>query len=631
MMMKNENFNLTNLQTNQAMKKLLLFMAFAVTTLFSVSMHGQACVGPLTVTINGTDTGLPLGLSVSSQTNINCGQPTGSVTVMGTGGTPTYTYSKDGIDFSNMTGTLTGLTVGVNTITVKDMNGCTAEQMVTILNFPVTNTTDDLHFATIQAAIDAGTTANGEIITICAGTYAENVTVNKQLDIRGPKYNVAGNHPSRGTGEAIVVPAVSAAGGEIFMVKTSNVSINGLTIDGNNTALTSGWLGTNGADINAAEGITIYDASPVVNNLTVSNNIIQNLGYFGVTLFGASDYSDANSSKTGHVISNNLIRNMGYYGTGNGYDRWGGGILLYNSHYAHVVDNVMTNVRIGIQTGNYQTAHVGMAPYGTISNNMIQTRYSGIFYNLHRFSPWTISGNTITGLDNATEAASATRPWRGMFLSSLGNNMGATNITNNTINGSGITLFTTGKEGINVWNVQDNAAPNISDGSITGVETGIFLNNYEGYASNADDGAHATINDVDITATNIGVRILDSASSTTHAKVNGTVTNCTISGGLEGVKFEQTASGAAGGNISSNTISAAAAGINVTQATLSATNGLTIQGNTINMPAQIVGVSTPTVGIALNNITGSAASVIGTNNITGPYYGYVVYNLNTVP
>ena len=192
-MMKNENFNLTNLQTNQAMKKLLLFMAFAVTTLFSVSMHGQACVGPLTVTINGTDTGLPLGLSVSSQTNINCGQPTGSVTVMGTGGTPTYTYSKDGIDFTNMTGTLTGLTVGVNTITVKDMNGCTAEQMVTILNFPVTNTTDDLHFATIQAAIDAGTTANGEIITICAGTYAENVTVNKQLDIRGPKYNVAGN------------------------------------------------------------------------------------------------------------------------------------------------------------------------------------------------------------------------------------------------------------------------------------------------------------------------------------------------------------------------------------------------------------------------------------------------------
>ncbi len=631
MMMKNENFNLTNLQTNQAMKKLLLFMAFAVTTLFSVSMHGQACVGPLTVTINGTDTGLPLGLSVSSQTNINCGQPTGSVTVMGTGGTPTYTYSKDGIDFSNMTGTLTGLTIGVNTITVKDMNGCTAEQMVTILNFPVTNTTDDLHFATIQAAIDAGTTANGEIITICEGTYAENVTVNKQLDIRGPKYNVAGNHPSRGTGEAIVVPAVSAAGGEIFMVKTSNVSINGLTIDGNNTALTSGWLGTNGADINAAEGVTIYDASPVVNNLTVSNNIIQNLGYFGVTLFGASDYSDANTSKTGHVISNNLIRNMGYYGTGNGYDRWGGGILLYNSHYAHVVDNVMTNVRIGIQTGNYQTAHVGMAPYGTISNNMIQTRYSGIFYNLHRFSPWTISGNTITGLDNATEAASATRPWRGMFLSSLGNNMGATNITNNTINGSGITLFTTGKEGINVWNVQDNAAPNISDGSITGVETGIFLNNYEGYASNADDGAHGTINDVDITATNIGVRILDSASSTTHAKVNGTVTNCTISGGLEGVKFEQTASGAAGGNISSNTISAAAAGINVTQATLSATNGLTIQGNTINMPAQIVGVSTPTVGIALNNITGSVASAIGTNNITGPYYGYVVYNLNTVP
>jgi hypothetical protein len=50
---------------------------------------------------------------------------------------------------------------------------------------------------------------------------------------------------------------------------------------------------------------------------------------------------------------------------------------------------------------------------------------------------------------------------------------------NNTIDGSAITLFTTtGKEGINVWNVKTTAAANITGGSISvGLITGIFLNN----------------------------------------------------------------------------------------------------------------------------------------------------------
>jgi len=431
--------------------------------------------------------------------------------------------------------------------------GQTSVAAAASLSCPVTNSTIGAKFTTIQLAVSAPCTKDGHTITVDAGTYAENVTVNKELDIRGPNYNVSPNGGMR-VAEAIVVPAVTAAGGEIFMVKKSNVSINGFTIDGDNPLLNSTWIGTNGADIDAAEGVTIYDAVPVVNNLNVSNNIIQNLGYFGVTLYGKSDFSDANTSKTGHVISNNLIRNLGYYGTGNGFDKWGGGVLLYNSHYASVEDNVMTNVRIGIQTGNFQAAHTGDPEFQVIDNNQIQTRYSGMFFNLHNYSPWTISGNTITGIDNATEAAGATRPWRGMLIASLGNGMGSSTFSNNTIDGSGITLFTTGKEGINVWNVESASAADITEGSISGVITGIFLNNFEGYATNASKGAHATISEVNINASGTGIRLLDSPSSTSHANVQATVTNCFITGGTDGALLEETVANKVLGVLNNNSI-----------------------------------------------------------------------------
>jgi hypothetical protein len=578
--------------------------------------------------------GSPNAIASAVADHIICGETTGSIDVTFSGGTAPYDIVWTGGSANGVTSPhlISGLTAGTYAITVTDANGSTATTSVTVQYLPVTNVSDmpNTYYPTIQAAIDAATTANGEVIEVCAGVYAENITVNKQLDIRGPKYGVAGDDVSRGIGEAVVVPAVNAAGGEIFMVKTSNVSINGFTIDGDNPLLTSGWIGTNGADINAAEGVTIYDASPVVNNLKVSNNIIQNLGYFGVTLFGASNYSDANTSKSGHIISNNLIRNLGYYGTGNGFDRYGGGILLYNSHYAHVTNNVMTNVRIGIQTGNYQTTHIGSAPFGTIEGNSIQARYLGVFYNLHRFSPWTISNNTITGLDNATEAGSATRPWRGMLLGSLGNNMGISNLNGNIIDGSGITSFTTGKEGINIWNVQNNAIANITNGSITGVETGIFLNNYEGYASNAADGAHATISNVSINASKIGVRVFDSPSSTTHAKVTASVTGCTINSAEEGIKTQEAMPGTTSGSFTDNTINAGTVGINITGMALSATNSLTIDDNNIDLSAQTNG-GNPTVGISIANVTGTAAATITDNDVTDAFYGYGVYKLNTTP
>jgi hypothetical protein len=243
---------------------------------------------------------------------------------------------------------------------------------------------------------------------------------------------------------------------------------------------------------------------------------------------------------SGHMIANNLFRDMGTYQTvEGGWGGFGGGVLLQNSHYAMIRDNVMTNVRTGIQTGNFQRAYAGTEPYG-IANNQITTRRNGIMYNLHNFSPWVIANNTITGMDSVDEQV-AGGPWRGMRMLSLGNNMGTSTFTNNTVDGSAVTLIDS--EGINIWNVNANAPVAISGGSIRGVGIGIHANNFEGYNTDTSVGAHATVSGMNITDTSMGIRVNDSTSSTLHGPVQVTVGDgMTLNGSsMHGVSVENAA------------------------------------------------------------------------------------------
>ncbi|MCB0203786.1 MAG: hypothetical protein KDH89_03060 [Anaerolineae bacterium] len=379
----------------------------------------------------------------------------------------------------------------------------------------------------IQAAINAA--AAGDTINVLPGTYAEDITVDKSLDIRGPNYGISPNTGIRGV-EAVVVPATAAIdSGEIFHVEASDVSIDGFTIDGDNTALASGYSSTNGADIDAAEAVTVYVDN--INNLNVSNNIIQNLSYFGVTIFGATYAAPAT---TGHLVDDNLIKDMGTYDPGSALAFWGGGVLLYNGQYAAVTNNVMQNVRIGVQTGNFHSPNPGTATYQVIDNNTMQVRRRGIFHNLQTGapSPYTLSNNDITALADANETV-----WDGILLASLAV---ASTSTNNTIDGSAVS---NPSEGYEVWNVDSIAPAAISGGSVSGVDIGLFLNNYEGYSSDAGDGAHASVSGLSITpkATGIGIRVLDSPSSTTHANVQLAIgSGVAVNGGANGMTVENT-------------------------------------------------------------------------------------------
>src|SRR5207247_406961 len=90
--------------------------------------HGCTTTQPVTITQPASG----VSASISSQTNVACfGASTGSVTVSASGGTSPYTFSKDGVTFG-ASGTFSNLAAGSYTVTVKDANGCTTTQPVTI-------------------------------------------------------------------------------------------------------------------------------------------------------------------------------------------------------------------------------------------------------------------------------------------------------------------------------------------------------------------------------------------------------------------------------------------------------------------------------------------------------------------
>lgn len=106
------------------MKRLLIVMALACLALTSYS---QTCVGPLSVTIEGSTAGTPLdgsGIETDSECNNGSGPLTGSIDLSVTGGSTPYTYSWDN---GASTEDLSNLGAGTYAVTVTDAQDCSME------------------------------------------------------------------------------------------------------------------------------------------------------------------------------------------------------------------------------------------------------------------------------------------------------------------------------------------------------------------------------------------------------------------------------------------------------------------------------------------------------------------------
>jgi len=281
-----------------------------MTTGFQTTEMCPACT--IMATANATPASCP----------VNSGQVLANVTM--NAGAVTYLWSN-----GQTTNPATGLVAGAYTVTVTDVNGCTATASATVTGLnvgPVHNGANN--YCTIQAAINAAT--NGNTITLDAGNYYENITLNKSLTIQGPN---AGINPNSGmrVAEAILYPATSdpdynSPGAVNIMYITtagSGSTLTGLSFNGDNPNIGSGN--------DAVEAISAYDG---VSNLAISYNIIQNITYAGIDLY---NYTNGGAATSGNSITYNKIQNINdQINTSAPYEI---GVILYNNCYASILDN----------------------------------------------------------------------------------------------------------------------------------------------------------------------------------------------------------------------------------------------------------------------------------------------------
>ena len=474
---------------------------------------GQTNNGPTNITVNenyfgnGFANKAFINRTSNNITNATCNWygtiASGAVaSLIYTNGTVTYSpYLLNGTDNDPAAGFQPVLgSCGTSNMLYVNDNAQTGDHYTTAVGNDANPGTSTLPFRTIQHAIDVAGT--GDIIYVDAGTYAENIDLNKQLILKGSNFGIDPNAGSR-IGESILVSATSdpdpssATAADILYVEAagSGSTIDGFTLDGDNPDLTSS-ININSANIDAVEALSAYDG---ISNVTVSNNIIKNLSYSGIDFY---NYSNSGTATTGNLVSANKFDNiMGDYGIG---------VLIYNNCYTNITGNTMTNVRVGVQTGNFYQSDPGNNH--DIINNDIQSYRKGIWHNLaySNAATFNITDNTLS-----TTAGAPNND--GVAISSIQSAVGV-NVNNNNVTGA--------RSGVNLWNCPTTNTVTITGGTFTNCKVGVFANNWDGYSSNAETSTYAitgiTMNNCD---TSIWVR--DNSNNTNNATVTLNIDNTT--------------------------------------------------------------------------------------------------------
>ncbi len=585
-----------------------------------------------TNTVTITEPGVTVMISATNNGPVGHG---GSLSVSSTpsGGVTPYTFSWTGPDgFTSSAedpaaiSPATAAATGTYTVVVTDANGCTATASTNAIVFDTQLYVNDLALTgpyTTAAGNDAnpGTPAApfrtiahaisvaqpNDIIWVDAGTYEENIVINKALSIRGAKYLVL---PSARTAafiagkaddaiESVLTTAVNApAGITSDMVRTlaNNITFDGFTVDGNNPALGSSSLTDDAAlDIHGRRGFTNIDAGGgfnPVNNLVISNNIMQNIAQRGVSLANNGPVS------TGCAIHHNLIRRWGWDAAG------GQGIILFTNAYADIHDNdIIGSDNFGI---NLHLQNFFSNGAMTWNNNNIVVGLGGI--GIHSNLLYAASA-TLTISNNSINAAASVVPGQETWGINIWTvQVGSTvTCTNNTVGSSGGTF----DRGINLWNNPTSVPVTVTGGSVGNSVTGINMDNIDPYFG-AGSTTVATISSVAVTGGTTGVRVCTaplspaplSGSNVPSGSSTLNLSGVTVSGATTGVKIITASSG-------SNTASAGFTGCSVT----GGTTGLQVDGSMASVSGNTLGglaFSGQSTFVDLTNGAHAAITIDGT-------------------
>ncbi len=235
----------------------------------------------------------------------------------------------------------------------------------------------------VQRGINVAPTNVVGTVNVQAGTYVANadydnkdagvvdeLNITRPLTLLGAQAGVDPNGtPPSTADQTIIQPGNSdpnpydSTAVTVIGVSSSDVTIDGVTVDGSNTATpgfkhASGAPSLDGTTIDASEGISSYVD---VGSITIRNDIVENTAYMGVDFMNGPSFSGAATDH--NVVADNLIQNLSdAYG-------FGVGVCLYDNFYAAVTNNVISNVFVGVQTGNFSQGNPDDA--ASISQNQI--------------------------------------------------------------------------------------------------------------------------------------------------------------------------------------------------------------------------------------------------------------------
>lgn len=399
---------------------------------------------------------------------------------------------------------------------------------------PVFNTTQGWYHATINGAVTSA--VPGDVIEVSPGIYAENVTISKAVDVRGPNWNISPNTGTR-VAEAVIVPSsTNTSTGAVVTVNSSGASFRGFTVDGDNTALAESGLGLGGAygtSIDAARALFINAND--VSGITIAKNIAAN-AVNGIRLEQTTNYFASGGAAVRSfniLVDDNLVQNI-----------TGTGIRLGNSMCAKVTNNTVSNADTGIAFSSFRISDAGNSADRVIQGNTISSRFAGIWTNLFHASPYPLVDNTITVAPAATTMAPTPQnrtTWYGIMYSTVSAPQNFTNQTNlplvgtperwtatgNVIDGAALEPTSTG-HGYWLYYVDNNRDTVgddhfglISGGSVSNVTFGIMLKNKDTDPAtsfgNSAVGAHAAVSGVafSLNAGGTGFHLIDDATWTT--------------------------------------------------------------------------------------------------------------------
>lgn len=250
-------------------------------------------------------------------------------------------------------------------------------------------------YSTIAAAITAAT--NGDTVLLSAGTYQENVLVDKEITLQGVNRSTVIIQPSfvgANTGGGSLGAGVSS----VILVQADNVTVSTLTVDGDNPSLTSGEV-YGGADIDARNGIITDHTTGLYNNLTVTGCLAKNIWLRGIYASSGGSFlfegnevhnvqADLQSIGMFNFFGSGIFRNNLVYDCNDAIaSNWSSGTLYEG--------NEVYNSSSGIHTDN----NGGAGGYAdTIQNNFVHDAgYTG--YGIWVFVPYlpvVVQDNTIS-------------------------------------------------------------------------------------------------------------------------------------------------------------------------------------------------------------------------------------------